>query len=294
MARVKGARWVSRRIQRITGSWYSHAMIALGDGRYAHAVPKRGGTIELLEGEEEMGTEILDRAMHDLYRPKTAPDPDLLMAAVEDFRILAEEFRPVQTHPCGGVKETPGMLFSDGSLLVLALLKGLESDRLTDRWWFPRRERLRNALLVTANDSDSRLFCSEFVHRVLDRAGARPAAPPRGQAFIDLGDLPTDEPKLETMGADYLFEWIRDRLWALFDFDQRSLVTCSEVVDAWRCHYERRTPVPVLELGNFLTPSDLSVSPSLRKISSRYRLVNGADSGWVDPLPLPPFPGTSG
>lgn len=286
VARLGGSRWVSRAIQRVTRSWYSHSLIALGGGRFAHAVPKRGGTITVLETDADLARWIVDDVMYDLYRPEVAPSPERLVEAVEHYRLRAAEWA-VKENPCGRVAESPGVLFSDGALLVLATLGWL------DRWpaWLravSTYRRLRSALLVTANDKDGRLFCSEFVHRVLDVAGARPLAPPRDRAFIDLGDLPTDEPA-PVLGDDYLFEWLQERLMACFDFDHRSLQTCSEVIHTLKCHYVRRTPVPRLEMGNFLTPSDLANSPSLRKIASRYLLINGDDTGWAAPLPLPAF-----
>lgn len=286
VARLGGSRWVSRAIQRVTRSWYSHSLISLGGERFAHALPKRGGTITVLESDDDLARGIVDDVLYDLYRPEVAPSPDRLVEAVEHYRARAAEWT-VNESPCGRLAEAPGVLFSDGALLVLATLGWL------DRWpeWLrarPRYQRLRDALLVTANDKDGRLFCSEFVHRVLDAAGARPVAPPKNRAFIDLGDLPTDEPA-PVLGDDYLFEWLQERLMACFDFDHRSVQTCSEVIHTTRCHYERRTPVPRLDMGNFLTPSDLANSPSLRKIASRYLLINGDDTGWTDPLALPAY-----
>lgn len=288
VARLREASWISRAIQRTTGSWYSHALIHLGQDRYAHALPKRGGSITVMETDAELAGNIVDYVLYDLFRPASAPSPEDLLSAVEHYQARAAEWLVTHINPCGRVAESPGMIFSDGSLLVLSLIRWV--DDLPPPVRRLRRMRLlRDALLVTANDKDGRLFCSEFVHRVLDAAGARPKPPPAGKAFIDLGDLPTDEPALEVLGVDDLFDWLHERLWACFDFDQRSLQTCGEVLHTIKCHYQLQTPVPTLEMGNFLTPNDLALSPSLHKIASRYRLINGDDTGWTDPLPLPPF-----
>lgn len=289
VARLKEAAWVSRAIQRITRSWYSHALLCLGDDRFAHAVPKRGGSITVIESDEELASEIVDYVLYDLFRPTTRASAGQLHDAVEHYRARAAEWTVAHIGPCGRIAESPGMLFSDGSLLVLGLIRWVDDlPPLVHR--LPWTGRLRNALLVTANDKDGRLFCSEFVHRVLDVAGARPKPPPPGQAFIDLGHLPTDEPDLEVLGVDHLFDWLHEQLWACFDFDERSVQTCAEVIHTVKCHFQLQTPVPKLEMGNFMTPNDMALSPSLRRIASRYRLVNGDDTGWTDALPLPPFP----
>ena len=140
---------------------------------------------------------------------------------------------------------------------------------------------------MAAEDGEGRLLCSGFVHRVLDLAGARPATPLPGAAFLDLSDFPTDDEEATWLGPPFLADWLMKKLKKLVDFDKMAVRTCEEVVHVVRCHLERGTPVPEpLHRANFATPSDLALSPSLHRMASRHRLVNGQDVGWAEPLDL--------
>ncbi len=285
VARLKGAAWVSKAIQRYTGSWYSHALVALGDGRYAHAIPAPGGSVVVLD-EAQLSRLITSGPVYDLFRPAAPPDPGRLEAAVAELHARARADAPKRESPCGFISALPAAVFSDGNLVALGALKFFENHPNALR--LPYARRLRNALLVAAEDGEGRLLCSGFVHRVLDLAGARPAAPPPGAAFLDLTDFPTDE--LPMLGPPAVYEWLRRKLWETLDFDPLALRTCEEVAHVVACHFGRQTPVPEpLHRANFTTPGDLGLSPSLRKVASRFRLPNLADTGWSDPLALPPI-----
>lgn len=289
VAYLRHPRWVSSIIQKVSRSWYSHAMIALGAGRYAHARPARGGNVLVLEGEDALASVMHDDAVYDLYRGDIEPDPARLAATVEHFQAQSAGPPLEQVSLCGRISLHPGMIFSDGNLLALLLL------RWCQQWDRFRRtaigKRTEHALVNAADDGEGRLLCSSFVHRVLDGAGARPTAPPLDKTLIDLADFPTDEPAL--LGGAAMVDWLLDQFTAELDFDWRTIQTCRDVVHVILCHWNRRTPVPdPLRVANFLTPGDLAKSPSLRKVATRYRLPNGEDSGWGRPLPLREF-GTS-
>jgi len=284
VAYMKHARWVSRLIQKVSGSWYSHAMVALGDGRYAEARPARGGNVVIHESDDELSSIIHDDALYDLYRSDVEIEADRLSSVVESYRERAIEPPAAHMTVCGRISKSPGVIFSDGNLLALCALRFCQRGK---EWLlaFERGRRAHNAMIVTAEDGEGRLLCSSFVHRVLDATGARPAAPSPEEAFIDLSGFPTDEPV--TLGGAAIFEWLLDELTAGLDFNWRSVQTCTDVLHLMRCHYERATPVPTpLHVANFVTPGDLAKSPSLRKVASRFRLPNGEDSGWGRPLTL--------
>ena len=286
VAYMKHARWVSSLIQRISGSWYSHAMVALGEGRYAEARPARGANIVIHESEDALSAILHDDTLYDLYRAETPPDPERLWSVVEDYRTRAVEPATTRTTKCGTLSKSPGVIFSDGNLLALLVLRAIQQAE-----WplaFARVRRARDAILVTAEDGEGRMLCSGFVHGVLDGAGARPAAPPPDETFINLRDFPTDEPV--TLGGSTIFEWVLDKVTAGLDFDWRSIQTCKDVLHLWKCHFDRGTPVPdPLHVANFVTPGDLARSPSLQKVATRQRLLNGEDSGWGPPLRLKDF-----
>ena len=260
--------------------------VSLGDGRYAHAYPAPGGSVVIVESEAELGHLIGRGTMYDLYRPDVAPDADQLRDAVSVLRARATEVPSVRTSPCGRISKFPGVIFSDGTLLALAILKGFERNPdlldIDDLLW------IRNAVLVTAENGEGRLFCSGFVHRVLDAAGSRPKAPAPGESFLDLRAFLTDEPEYAALGVPDLATWILGRLMKTFDMDELTLRTCREVAHVIGCHFDLRTPPPdLLHVANFVTPGDLASSPSMHKIATRFHLPNGADSGWSQPLELP-------
>jgi hypothetical protein len=263
-------------------------MIALGGGRYAHARPGPGGNIVIVGSDKELATLIHGGSIYDLFRPEVRPPVDRLLAVVDEFRARSMEPPSANLSACGRISRYPGVIYSDGNLLALALLRACQTCPLL--LGAASGQRLRDAVLVAAEDGEGRVLCSGFVHRVLDAAGARPVAPPFSKAFIDLSDFPTDEPQLEVLGSPFLFDWLLKKLVHILDLDQQTLRTCETVLHVISCHWDRRTPVPVpLHMANFLTPGDLAFSPSLHKVASRYRLPNGGDAGWKEGLPLPPF-----
>jgi hypothetical protein len=244
--------------------------------------------VRIVGDDAELASMIHFRTIYDLYRGEPAPDAGRLLAVVDDFRARSAAPPVPRERPCGGINKVPGVLFSDGNLLALAALRGCQLSPGLLRTDAGRR--LRDAILVAVEDDEGRLMCSGFVHRVLDASGTRPAAPANGLAFIDLSDFPTDEPELVHLGRALLREWLLDKLTAGLDVDHQSMQTCLDIVHVILCHWERRTPVPApLHRANFLTPGDLALSPSLRRVASRYRLPTAADSGWTDPLPMPLF-----
>lgn len=288
VARTYDARLVSRGIRKLTGSWYTHAMVALGQGRYAHSIPGEASVV-LVENETQMSRLMSTGAVHDLFRPQEPADSLELEKTVRALHAKSQAIRaPGESWPCAHPPDDAAAYYSDGHIVALALLRLFQqTPELLTR---PGAMNLHDALIVTAEDADGHLSCSSFVHRVLDESGARPKAPPSGQAFIDLSDFPTDEPVVRGLFPGPAKGWLLKKMKELVDADKQSVDSCKRVLATVECHLWNATPVPDrLRVGNFVTPSDLSLSPSFERLASRYRLPNGEETGWVDPLALPPF-----
>lgn len=286
VARLRQAGWVSRLIQKYTVSWYSHALVALGDGRFAHAVPGKDEAVRIVASDTELKQLIKWGSVYDLYRPDRPPQTAALLESVAHFQSKDFRAREVRTNPCERISSQPGYIFSDGDLLALLLLRLCQKSSLADE---SATRRLINAIVAAVEDAQGRLFCSGFVHRVLEAGGSRPVAGPPSSAFVDLSDFITDEPVLRTMGPSALFDRLVEMLQGMTDMNPHSLPTCREVAAAVLCHHGRETPVPEpLHMANFFTPSDLGISPSLTKIASRYRRPNGEVTPWKEGLTFPP------
>jgi hypothetical protein len=286
VARIREASWVSHVIQKFTASWYSHALVALGDGRFAHAFPGKDKAVEILGSDQSLRRLITWGSVYDLYRPDRSVDSPALWDSVNMFDSESLRFRQVRTNPCERISREFGYIFSDGDLLALLFLRLCQRSRFAEGAFC---RRLIESIVTAVEDAQGRLFCSGFVHRALDAAGARPIAPPAADAFVDLSDFKTDEPMLATMGPARLYEWLVQKLFELTDLDPNSLPTCVQVAAAVTCHMLRGTPVPEpLHMANFMTPADLGISPSLTKIASRYRRPNGDVTPWEEALRLPP------
>lgn len=291
VAKVVGTPWVSSMIQRHTRSWYAHVLLALGRNRFVHAVPGPQGAIVYLEGGDGLAAYADTGAVYDLYRPKNAPDESVLLACISDLHSLATQDPQTIKLSSGFVTVRRDVVFSDGTILALTFLHKLqqwpnlfESDRAVI---------LRNAVVLSIEDYEGRLFCSSFVHRVLDAAGSRPAAPPVDESFIDLSGFPTDE-KPTRGPTSQLENWLKRTLWSLTGFDPDSITTVREVAAGVRTHYDKGAEiVDKLHVANFVTPADLAKSPSLERIASCFRSPVGNLTPWLRPERMPPYVGRS-
>ncbi|MDQ1373091.1 MAG: hypothetical protein QOJ09_429 [Actinomycetota bacterium] len=254
---------VSAMIRQITGSPYSHSIVALGDGQYAHATPGPKTDVAVFD-EATLAKYLQNVERVDLFKPVgPRPDGGQLLAAVEKLK---------QADKAHGSADPTGAVFSDGALVGLAVLRILQDlPELT-----PGRERLKNATFFALNDTDDRLFCSEFVFRALDMAGTRPVLGPH--PVISTEEFPTDDPHPGLVGFREKVEgWLRR-----FGFDKDSAMTVREVWNAIWAAYERSQVPQKIIRANFVAPGDLAQSPSFggAPVASRTKDSNG----WVAPI----------
>ena len=282
-ARVRDGKFASRLIQRATGSWYTHSIVALGDDRYAHAIPRKIGSVEIIEGDKALAELIETGTSADLFRPKEPPDLGNLNKSVQDF-FDRSRVPSVRTEwPCKRINKYPSVFFSDGNLLALFIAREFQKEKSLLKTVDGKR--LRNAAIVAAEDGESRqIFCSSFVHRVLAQAGCYLAPPPPGESYVDLTGFATDVPVYEPLGPSWPIEWLTNRIRNALEFvdvDVQTFTTIDDVLRSIKCHYKNETPVPeVLHWANFLTPSDLAESSSLECVASRRRQRSGKLPGW--------------
>ncbi len=280
---MKKASPISDAIQQITGSWYSHAIVVLEEGRYAHSVPGKSGAVAFIEGDAALEELVKSGTFVDLYRPLQPPDPAMLLAAVEDFDLRAREDSQDHDWPCGKINRHPSVFYSDGNLLALTIARVAQKDPELKNT--NRGRRLFNAAVVAAEDGDDRrIFCSSFVHRVLDKAGTYLQPPNPDLSFLNRSAFVTDSTAYRGLGPSFLTDWLNrwlEKALGLVDLDPQSLKTVSQVLGSINCHYNNRTPLPEpLHWANFVTPADLGESESLRRIARRSRLPNGRLEPW--------------
>lgn len=184
VARVGNSKLVSRIIRRSTDCWYSHALIALGEGRFMHSTPDRMGAAAYINGEDEF-REVVGRGnVCDLFRPQTAPDAHALRSYAESLNRQSDHAVPAQLR----------VVYSDGILMALALLRWIQRR---PRLLATRRgSRLHEALLVATGTARNRVFCSSLVHELLEAAGSPVAAPPFPHAFVESGRPVRSIPKV--------------------------------------------------------------------------------------------------
>lgn len=271
---------LSEFIQRITGSDFSHSIVALGDGCYADATAVPGGKSDIEKYRGDVLAAILANAVRmELFRPPTGfpvADAKRLDAAVTSF-IRRATPPPLLNVP-------PDVMFSMGAGLTLAALRALQQVlRLPVLWRRDEAVKVETAMFWALENGDRRLYCSEFVHVVLDEAGQRPTLPE--EPVINPFRFPTDEPPGESLRSwldvvgDFFRRvgaWMRERL----ELDEQLWPTITEEWERIRCaYYEGLTPER-LTIANFFTPADFERSPSLERIASRRRR-DGVDTGWV-------------
>ncbi|MGI8685754.1 MAG: hypothetical protein ACR2MO_11830 [Acidimicrobiales bacterium] len=265
---------VSELIQRVTGSPYSHTVVVIGQGRFADANPAPEGGNDIRQFDQDVLESLLGEVKSmSLFCPLIrSADPGKLATAV------AQRWRR-------GNEPGPGrVVFSDGALAGLGVLRILqvlpEAVRQRDRC-----ERLRAAAFWALEDGDPRLFCSEFVHRVLTDAGQRPTLPVH--PIISTAGFPTDEPVHSLMGwMERVEAWLRSRWKELIGklaFDDDSFETFEKVWRSIQDAYENRRTPARLEIANFFTPADFASSPSFELTASR----TARDAAWV-PVEPPP------
>lgn len=199
---LKKASPISKAIQEVTGSWCSHAIVVLDEGLYAQSVPHKSAAVEIIEGDAaledlvEIGTSI------DLYRPLRRPDAGQLLLAVEDFHARGSEAPRDHQWPRRKFNHHPTVSYSDGNLLALIIARIAQKDPDLKDTEIGRRP--FNAAVVAAEDGDDRrIFCSSFVHRVLDRAGVYIEPPSPDLSFLDLSGFVTDS-AIRTLGRSCL------------------------------------------------------------------------------------------
>ncbi|MGQ0679746.1 MAG: hypothetical protein ACT4OM_08860 [Actinomycetota bacterium] len=267
VARTINPPLISRVIQQGIRSWYSHAMIALGNGRYAHARAALGRpAVEILGSDQELGDYLETGMIVDLFRPEPEPDSRKLSELVECYHRRAALDRPHR------------MPFSDLNLFYIGVILLTQRYGLAkDRWG----EQLRTRLIAAAGDGDEKMICSEFVHRCLDYSSSRPVTPPPQHVAVVLEGFLTDEPEASRGALEEMIEAIPE-----------VAVNCAEweeLDEIDRALAELEVPVQVVQLADFFTPLDLALSPSLSKIASRFIRRDGSDSYWVAPRELPAF-----
>lgn len=270
---------ISKIIREMTGSPYSHTLVVMDTDRVAQATPGEGGASDI-QVLDRGGLDALVSAVEriDLFRPNPpVASRDLLDQAVQDFVDRAEA-------PETG--RDPTVMFSMGTATTVAALQLLqrrladapESDQADLKRW-------QDAYFWSLENGDSRLFCSEFAHVVLDRAGQRPELPP--MPSLSTGTYPTDEPVREA----WIGDWFRD-LWGRLKtrvsdqilHDPDAIKTIDE---EWSCvlqAYECERKPARLTIANFFTPADFSWSPSLTRIARRDE-KHGPDWFRIDPMP---------
>jgi hypothetical protein len=174
--------------------------------------------------------------------------------------------------------------FSDGALAGLALLR-LLNDVPASLYVSGTIERLRDAIFVALEDGDTRLFCSEYVFRVLDAAGQRPRLP--NEPIISLDGFPTDEPQMH--GEDLAFlksaldrikDWLEAKWQKLLNavgFTPDTIPSFTEKWELIRAAYDAKAAPDLLHVANFFTPVDFEHS-DFDKVGTRSK-----GTGWVTP-----------
>jgi hypothetical protein len=253
------ADWVSKMIEKVTMSPYSHCAVALDGDSLADANPMGGGPndVRTYGTTKDALLKNIGVARLVVLRSKSVADPARMARKVDQLRAL------------------PDLRFSDGAATGVAFLQLLE--RVPPPLRHAKYRRLRNALVATMNDGQAQLFCSEFAVRLL-RAGhnepVRPANP-----TVDLDDFPVEDPPQR--GITLVASGFLDRAWDWFlnklDLNRETLETVSqkwsEVVTAYETH---KSPDAV-DLANFWTPADLAASSSFTTVAHR----DPDDVDWV-------------
>lgn len=239
-------------IKRLTKSKFSHSIVVLGQDRFADANPaaKDKGDIQQW-GAERLAVTLQKSVGLTLLRPTgQVADEQLLDAAFERLRKKADH---------------QDVVFSDGAVFALALLRGLQT---APAWMRELGEvrRLRLATLwVMETHGESRLFCSEFVYRALTEAGQQPALPDHPVVPVD--DFPT-EGLAETSDDEFL-RLVHAWLMKWLNLDEDSIRTIQETWDGIRDAYKGHRKPNRIDVGNYFTPQDFAMSGSLRCIATR-------------------------
>lgn len=259
----EGGGLVSKTIRGVTKSPYSHTILALGPDLFTDAFEGATGPFVKREADIErwpLAAGWLDRPTCDLFRlppGRPTPDPALMLDAVTEYERRAKK---IESAP-------DGIEFDTGAMAGLAILRGLmtlERRADLDPEILESIVKFRRATFKVLNNSDTRLFCSEYVYRVLTDGGSRPQLGDR--SFISVDGYRTDESRLlefDPFGA--IAKWIRGAWKEILGFAERVLALPSEgleigdVLARIRDAYDDPAPDPVLERANFVAPTDFEV-----------------------------------
>lgn len=256
---------ISELIRKATGSPYSHILAVMGPGEFAEATPGERGEADvgILTAEQLPGRLAVVRRL-DLFRPNALGVDEHVLR--REIRCFIDRSTPQQPG------HDPEVMFSMGSAATLAALQQLQrrirdepisgSESLTDllRW--------ERALFCALENGDRRLFCSEFVYIVLDRANERPWPPP--DPSLDTGRFPTDEP-VGLLGAG---DWFREQARKLSEkifHDPDAIKTIEEEWNQVSKAYESDCEPKQLHIANYFTPADFSWSPTFTRIARRTK-----------------------
>ncbi len=264
----EGSGPVSSLIRQITESPYSHTILVLGPDRFTDAF--EGATGPFVERKADI--EIWDTAAGwfaeptcDLYRlpsARPAPDPTLLENTAREFVKRATPL----TEPIEDDAD-PTVEFNTGDMAGLAVLRGLMLLEQRPDLDPDRRESIvkcRRAAFKVLNKGDTRLFCSEYVYRVLTSSGARPLLGER--PFIPVDGYRTDQPGLIELDLfDSIAAWLRRSWEDIMEFAVRlqalpsQALEIGQVLDDIRHAYDDPSPDPILERANFVVPNDFII-----------------------------------
>jgi hypothetical protein len=236
---------ISKVIVDRTGSPFSHAMVAVGPGLVVDAATLGEQDITYTDGPGLV--DLLTR--YDLaavYRGTNRPDHTRL--------------RDVCAHYVAASKAGPDRpVFSVGDLAGLAALQILATPSVDLPIDTELRVRLRNAFAAALDSGGGRrLFCSEFVYRVLAESGVPPQLP--AKPFIPKDTFPLG---IEQTGGRWAWQFLkRVRDW-LGDLDVDSYLTIVHVGRSVIRHFRDRTPPPATpDWANFYTPADFAAAGS--------------------------------
>lgn len=236
---------ISRTIQIMTKSRFSHGIVALSQGSFAEANIAEPGKPDVRRlSRDDIMTRINEKDTFHLYRPDRPVDA----------ARLEKEVKKLEDRAMG---KTPDVIFADGAALSIALLRALHYLR---GWWDVRgwrRQLRRAALYVNEQHGDRRLFCTEFAFRVLEGAGCTPQI--SSTPIVPVDDFPralVEWQEDQWLGA--VWRWLAD--WLKLDDDSKKDIeqTQQEISKAFAARLAPRTVHP----ANYFTPQDFALSPS--------------------------------